>query len=299
VISQAAALRLHCLAMHGSLTRARLADRLIGPPAARHPILIISPPKAGTHLLEKALRLMPGVKPTGVHLRPHFVARFAEQRYPVDDLGFDFPRDRPAMRKAMSRIGRGRFCTAHFVYSDTVSALLDEFDYKALLILRDPRDIAVSLVNYLKKQKYHPLHDYFRSLDFDAALNAAIEGLDASVAGRPLPSTAERLRTFVPWLEHPRCCTVKFEQLVGEQGGGTAADQGQAVQRVADHLSLSLDEATRRRVADQLFGGTATFHRGTTRQWRQRYQPQHLQRARETMSDLLITLGYETDATWV
>jgi pantothenate kinase type III len=62
------------------------------------------------------------------------------------------------------------------------------------------------------------------------------------------------------------------------------------------HLGLPYDEQTHQRIASRLFGGTATFHRGTTQQWRERYNEAHLQLAREHLSDLLTQLGYEPTA---
>lgn len=288
--------RLRCWTMQASLTSARWSDRLRGPAEVKHRVLLVSPPKAGTHLLGKALKLMPGIRSTYLHVERPILNRYTKGKTADSEWAIRFPEDEPAMRRLLARVGPGRFCTAHLGYHESIGTILDDLDYKVLLILRDPRDIAVSLVNYLKKQRYHPLHEYFRDLPFDQALVHAIEGLDRSVAGRALPSLCDRLGTYVAWTTQPRCYTLKFEELVGEKGGGSADDQRRVLESAARHLGLPHDEQTHQRIASRLFGGTATFHRGTTQQWRERYNEAHLQLAREHLSELLIQLGYESPA---
>jgi hypothetical protein len=239
---------------------------------------------------------MPGIRSTYLHIERPILNRYADVAVDPGEWAIRFPQDEPAMRRLLARVGPGRFCTAHLGYHETIGTILDELDYKVLLILRDPRDIAVSLVNYLRKQRYHPLHGYFRDLPFDRALVHAIEGLDRSVAGRALPSLCDRLGTYVAWTNQPRCYTLKFEELVGEKGGGSAQDQRRVLEAAVHHLGLPYDEQTHQRIASRLFGGTATFHRGTTQQWRERYNEAHLQLAREHLSDLLTQLGYEPTA---
>lgn len=279
--------------MQASLASARCVDGLCGSAAAKHRVLIVSPPKAGTHLLSKALRLMPGIRSTYLHLERPILNRYAAPQVRCNDWATRFPDDAAAIRRLLARVGPGRYCTAHAGYHPTLASILDDLDYKVLLILRDPRDIAVSLVNYLKKQHYHPLHDYFRDLPFDQALVHAIEGLDRSVAGRALPSLRDRYQTYADWIDLPRCFTLKFEDLVGSKGGGSDDAQRRVLEGIATHLGLTYDEATHQRIASHLFGGTATFHKGTTQQWRQRYKDEHLQLAGEQLSDLLERFGYE------
>jgi hypothetical protein len=136
--------------MQASLTSARLVDGLRGAAEVEHRVLLVSPPKAGTHLLGKALKLMPGIRPTYLHIERPILNRYADVAVDPGEWAIRFPQDEPAMRRLLARVGPGRFCTAHLGYHETIGTILDELDYKVLLILRDPRDIAVSLVNYLR-----------------------------------------------------------------------------------------------------------------------------------------------------
>jgi hypothetical protein len=60
-------------------------------------------------------------------------------------------------------------------------------------------------------------------------------------------------------LRHPDILKLRFEDLVGPEGGGTTTAQHEAIARPAEFLNLSVDISA---VASGLNGGTRTFRRG-------------------------------------
>ncbi len=86
---------------------------------------------------------------------------------------------------------------------------------------------------------------------------------------------------------------VRFEDLVGPEGGGSAEAQRRAVGSVAAHLGLEADEATLERVGRSIFGAGQTFRKGTIGGWKEEFSGEHERAAEEVVGPLLAELGYD------
>ena len=91
---------------------------------------------------------------------------------------------------------------------------------------------------------------------------------------------------------------VKFEDLVGTRGGGSAEVQRQVVGQVAAHIGVSVSEQTMRLVEKTLFGTGRTFRKGQIGGWREELAPDHEQATKEVVGPLLVELGYEEGPNW-
>ncbi|MEM7202518.1 MAG: hypothetical protein AAF628_19760 [Planctomycetota bacterium] len=183
--------------------------------------------------------------------------------------------------------------------------------YRGIFIVRDPRDLAVSRLHWVRK---HPeAWPEARELT-DRQLLLAI--LDASTldamgskltrvfAGREVatrfcvPGAAMTLgrvyRAYLPWMDSPLCETVRFEDLVGAAGGGSETAQHAAIQRVAQQAGVTLEPARIGAVAQRLFGSGSsymnTFRRGHIGRWRDYFEPEHEERLRAVAGDVLERL---------
>ncbi len=101
-------------------------------------VLVVSLPKAGTHLVERA-----------VCLHPRLYRRFLPTLNP-ENVG----------RRGLAGVVRaqrpGQVVVAHLPFDPAYPALLA--DVKTLFVIRDPRDMAVSLAHYIESRGDHPLH---------------------------------------------------------------------------------------------------------------------------------------------
>ncbi len=246
------------------------------------PILVNSVPKAGTHLLKRCLELLPGVTNAGLHL---------DISHPTERL-----------REWLGQVPPGGLLSGHLVHRAEYVALLREAAPLHLLMLRDPRDVALSLSEYIPRLESHYLHERFLGLTPDERLMACIAGLR-----EPRPAWDEvalrdigaAFRQFTPWLEEPGVKLVRFEDLVGPQGGGAAQTQRRVVQELAAALHVSLDENRLEAVCAGSFDpASPTFRAGAIAGWRARYRPEHVRALNEVAGDLLIELGYERSADW-
>ncbi len=209
-------------------------------------------------------------------------------------VGVDFPEqvDRRWLRRRLrGRVGEGQFVTAHCVHTPELAGLLRELGMRTVCILRDPRDVAVSQLHYIKRLEKHPIYKEFAALGSDGErLMFSIRG--GRLGGREMLPLDERYRRFSGWAEDEGAVVVRFEDLVGPEGGGSAEAQRQAVGRVAAHLGADADEAMLARVGEGIFGSGQTFRKGMIGGWREEFTAEHERAADEVVGPLLEELGY-------
>lgn len=247
--------------------RARMAR-----PGAGQRIFINSLPKAGTHLLMTALDAFPGVRFSGVH--------FMKRRLVLDRSGIperSSEVDWDAARRVLDRAAKdGQYVTAHVWGHEELLEILEELGYASLFVIRDPRDIVISTAAYIARLRRHMHHRRFvAEYESDAARYLAIiNGYPASPRGPGRLSLAEKLEGFAPWLNAPGALTCRFEDLIGERGGGSAQDQLRAVTEVGDRIGVPVNAAEAARIADEAWSaGAATFRAGLTGEWRRAFDP--------------------------
>jgi len=67
---------------------------------------------------------------------------------------------------------------------------------------------------------------------------------------------------------------------------------------IARHLGQQINRQEAMCIADQLFGGTATFHEGKIGSWKKYFKERHKIAFKKIAGQLLIDLGYEKDFDW-
>jgi hypothetical protein len=270
-------------------------------------IVANSIPKSGTNLLARLLTLLGFKKSSEVGIRSRLVAgpfsparkllraRSAEKV----TIGVDFPQriSHRWLARRLSRIPDGCFVSAHCVYSPELAELFAQAGMRVACILRDPRDVAVSHMHHIKQRKEHFAHEAFLKLPSDhERLLLSIRG--GELGGRWLQSLDQRYRQFLGWQQDEGAVMVKFEDLVGPRGGGSAEVQRRTVERVARHVGLEPEERMMRTVEENIFGVGRTFRKGQIGGWRSEFSEEHARAAREVAGPLLVELGYEADPDW-
>jgi hypothetical protein len=239
-------------------------------------VLANSIPKAGTFLLQRCLLALPGGFDAGLHL---------DLRQPVDE-----------MRARLAALPDGAVVTAHLVHEPRFVQLVRGTGVAHVLIVRDPRDVAVSYAEYAAGASHHYLHAHFAALDPGARLLAAIAGVPGDV---PWDSVALRdigavFAQFLPWRDEPGTLLLRFEDLVGPQGGGDARRQRAAVERLAAHVGVTLDAPAVDAVCERVFDPQSpTFRRGACGEWRARFGPEHRRAFERVAGSLPAELGYD------
>jgi sulfotransferase 6B1 len=227
------------------LSAAKAPYRILAPGAPR--VMCVSIPKAGTHLLERALCLHPKL-----------------YRKIVPTITDEKVRGYGGLDRLLARVRPGQVIVSHLRfdarYPDIVARRA-----RSIFLVRDPRDIVVSQVHYVSRTRGH------RNQAFFAGMADETERLAAAIAGdrhHDVPSIAERLDAYAGWLS-AGSLVVRFEDLVGPDGGGDRESQVDAVGSIFEFLGIDAGNPLIRSVCDRLFSASSpTFRRGAIGAWR-------------------------------
>jgi sulfotransferase 6B1 len=246
-------------------------------------VFINSLPKSGTFLLRRTLSLLPTFAP----------------RWSYHGL---VP-ETPQLERKIKNIRPGQYVSGHLYWSVELIELLVTSNILTLFIVRDLRDVAVSLANYLtNKEPNHRLHPYFKSLKSDRErLMAAIVGVDGKLIkdGRKAESLGEWAEGFSPWLNEPNCLAVRFEDLIGSTGGGDDEQQLQNVRAIIDYLGIDIAEEQITEIAKEIFfKNSKTFNKGQIGNWRNHFTDEHKYAFKKVAGEALINLKYENGYDW-
>ena len=246
-------------------------------------IFVNSLPKSGTNLVRNLITQLPCV-----------ISRWT---YHIDESIDGF-------LDQLATVRVGQAVTSHMPWTQDLESILNEGKFKKILMVRDPRDIAVSGCHYVSKlDKSHLLHEYFNSIGSrEERLLRYIEGVadEHYPGGRRPKSWGDRhSEGFLPWIDDAKCLVVKFEELIGPKGGGNLADQRQSVESIIEHLGLKSFGIDVEHLCNFVFSPKArTFRRGQIGSWRQEFNDGHKRAFNEKHGDLLIRLGYEDNFHW-
>ena len=143
---------------------------------------------------------------------------------------------------------------------------------------------------YILGDKNHFLNGLFKSLSFDDRYRAVLDGVtENNLTQRSLQSCCEALD---PWLNTNGVLVVKFEDIVGNQGGGSNEQRIKVLEQVADALNLNRESIPQ--VAESLYGpGRHTFRKGKIDSWKEEIPSSVLDRISSEMSVILDKWGYD------
>ncbi|MBI5885683.1 MAG: sulfotransferase domain-containing protein [Deltaproteobacteria bacterium] len=229
-------------------------------------------PKSGTNLLENALLNLPSLR--GGLLRTLMTLPGISDE---------------VIAARIRGIKKGQFIVAHLTANPGLLSLVHDEGIRSLLMVRDPRDIAVSHFKYLTGMDLtHRFHGYFASLpNDDARLMASIDGVVGA------------LRDYADWLDDPGTLVVRFEDLIGPAGGGSQDRQLKAVGDIASHLGIVISEKEIQEISLRIFSTkTPTFRSGRIGGWKKTFKPEHVKAFKDIAGDLILRYGYENDVNW-
>jgi hypothetical protein len=246
-------------------------------------LVLVSVPKSGTHLASRLVE----------HLGFSLVWRLYNE---VEVL----EAERPG-RTDTTSIPYGRCLVVHRMSADRMSPwFYKEWasgSIQVLLSVRDPRDVLVSALDYLlaKRDVALPFPGLYILMDVVRQIDGRGRQLDFLMDEVCLPMLGPLhpiavLRDMSYLALHPSCLVVRFEDLVGPQGGGSAERQTVAIQAVLDWSNIEGDP---RRLAERLFDPRVkVFNQGRVGRWREELSAAQVGRFEHRYGDVLRTYGY-------
>jgi hypothetical protein len=182
-------------------------------------------------------------------------------------------------RRVLETTGGRALFHSHMVFTDYLQTTLWEFGIPPIFLIRDPRAVAVSFVDYVLKETDHPAHTYFRTQlpNMASRLAVTIRGTDPEDTSLPfVPSIKTAWTRYVRWLRQPEVLVLRYEGLVGPEFGGSSERRQANVQRLLEHVGLPADDAAVTRVIES--GArpdhSVTFFKGGIHRWRESFTPE-------------------------
>lgn len=236
-------------------------------------VLVLTIPKAGTHLIMKAVESI--VQDEFCPFGPTII-----RQETINRLCY----------------GRDRFFIDHLMPDYDFLKFDRSKKFVKVVFLRDPRDVVLSLVYWVEKMEMAFMSiekiREFNQLPFDERLSRVILMPDANYGASWF------VRNTLEWMKNPTVFVCRFEDLVGPKGGGSRKRQEKTIEALAIHLGYSLEPERVAEIADELFGGTWTFRNGQIGGWKEYFTPEHIELFKQVMGKELIELGYEVDNEW-
>lgn len=158
---------------------------------------------------------------------------------------------------------------------------------------RDPRDALVSLINFVDGQTAQGFGNFYERWIYNTIfrdMKSMPEKIEFALRDRYFLARDEFEKNL--WmLHHPSVCKVRYEDLIGPEGGGSKERQRAAVERVLAHLDADIAPDV---VCGSLYNTNAwSFHKGRLGAWKEAFSNANLRKFYAVYGDLLEQYGYE------
>lgn len=202
----------------------------------------------------------------------------------------------------------GSIVRSHLMCCDEIIEILQSHNCKNFFIYRDLRDVAVSHARWVMKEPRIFLHDiYHQQANFDQQLMSSIQG---TPLGTPFgsnlshPNIGQDFERWKGWLSSPDTLAIKFEDLVGDRGGGSKETRLALIEKIAHVLEIDISPEQ----IEAKFSSAAmnpeeshTFRKGgkgSIGGWQSAFKEEHKDMFKAVAGQHLIDLGYESDFDW-
>lgn len=175
---------------------------------------------------------------------------------------------------------------------DFVNNVLLDDGVKIILNIRDPRDILLSYIGFLKgetKKGLGVFKDYPLYRNIFSGHNTLMETLEFINNDHEFPFKNDMINT-IHLAQHKNVLVVKYENLVGVNGGGSDEEQIATVQNILDHTNLNTDASE---VAKKLYDTTSfSFNKGKSNHWSKLKGPEK-ELVEHICNKFTVNLGYK------
>lgn len=247
--------------------------------------------KSGNNLLIKILGLMGknyknfGLAASSVNGDNHILRVLARKsiydRYPIN-VGLELSAEVSErwLKRKIHTCSGGVF-SGHAAYSLRLKELLDASSVDVIQIIRDPRDVALSYCHWIvTRPDYYP-YPLFSKGSFNDRFRLLIEGVSEGRVS--LDSFRSVLDRSIGWVEDPSVLVVRFENLVDKQS------RYSEYEKVARLVGFDGDIEN---VIASSFGGTHTFRKGESGQWRSEFTDEMHDLFNKTIGGRMAEWGY-------
>lgn len=191
----------------------------------------------------------------------------------------------------LETVPEGFFIAGHTPYTEDFEQILQKLGFKHLVIVRDPRDVLISMAHYIAKPS-HPLSKTLEKLSFNDRIQFLMKG--GAAGNRSILNFRDAFLSVLKWKEREDCILIRFEDLIGEKGGGSKILALMALKKIQRYLGLYLDDGQLEKIYNNIFDiSSPTFRKGKIASWKDEFPSELLQVFNEEMKAIISELGYE------
>jgi len=261
-------------------------------------------PKSGTNLLQKLFELL-GYKydklgiAESLILGKHYLLRqlIRGAKFEKNSLYIGFYAPVPVSARwlnwRLTRVKPGNYISGHCNYSERLDFILKKNNVKVIHIIRDPRDVLVSHAHFFAQKKDYFLYPILSNLSFEERIRITLKGGYFEKYKLYINSFRSALENLLLWKKSDNCLIVKFEDLIGEKGGGTKEKQFKTIKDILLFIERIDLINNIENVAIRLYGGTHTFRKGKKGVWKEELSESIITEINSLIGDVILNLGYE------
>jgi len=163
------------------------------------------------------------------------------------------------------------YISGHAAYSDHYNDLLQKGGYKVIQVVRHPCAVLSSWAKYIAEPGYYwqAVHNHLVLFSFEDRVSFMLNGGSFDDKGALYyRGFRDVLSQVQGWLDDTNVLTVRFEDLVGSQGGGSDDIQRITIENILNHIGHSFQQSDLDAIQKNLFGGTHTFRGGRIDSWK-------------------------------
>jgi sulfotransferase 6B1 len=243
----------------------------------QRPFVVVTPPKAGTHLLTKAVEKLTGKKCRSI--------------FSTYVLSHEDWKDQLAQAEEDNC-----FIQIHALPKAQQIQSLKRLHCRVIFLIRDPRDQAVSLLHFIEERNWSlgPLSldmEPYMSLSLEDKLHEIITGDLTGFSG-----VSKIFSRYLPWSYQGKdfVLTLRYEDLVGSKGGGSDIKQQEAMKKLAQFVKLNLTDQQIAAYARTIYGkpGEKTFRKGQIGDWQNYFKFKHNYEMNRLFGEKMKEVGY-------
>lgn len=254
------------------------------------PFYCVTVPKSGSHLLKKALWLLTQQKGRWVHVPQLGYFLF------LDELKREFI-GLPLFKQEIDRCVASReFPLGHMNCAFAYEGCLQR-NWVPILQIRDLRDVCVSCAYFCGQL----IEEVIGPCSFDEKLMYVITRNRDHPTKNGIFNIYRHAEEAVRWMRKEGVVVSRFEELIGNKGGGDERKQRESLVHLANAVQARLTQNRLDSIVDQLFGVSSvqegdfiTFREGQIGSWKKAFKEEHIQAFILNLNPLQNALGYDT-----
>lgn len=243
-------------------------------------LLINSLPKSGTNMVQKLIELAgyPYSKKSlaasscfgRYGLAKHFLRSPASGETPLS-IGLEVPVVVSPKWVSKYLVTADGYVSGHAPYSDHFYSILNNHRFKTIQVVRHPAAVLVSWARYIVEEGYYwdDAHAFLKNMSLDERVEFLVGG--GSLGDNDslyYRSFSDVLLGVKGWFDAEGVLVVRFEDLVGAQGGGSDEIQRQTIESILKHIGYEYGQEDLDKLQKNLYGGTHTFRSGRIDSWK-------------------------------